>query len=155
MALDPNRGFDHGVFVPLKVVFPAADVPVVEMSVDRTLDPARHLSAGRALSALRDQGIAIIASGMSFHNLQGFGDPGFTAPSEAFDAWLGETLSLEPSQRNARLEQWEAAPAARLSHPRAEHLLPLMVASGAATGAGRRVYSEHVLGVAIAGFRFD
>ena len=154
-AVDPARGLDHGVFVPLMVALPDADIPVVEMSVDRGLDPALHLAAGRALASLRDEGVLILGSGMSFHNMRGYGDPRFTAPSEAFDGWLEATLTQAGEAREAGLIKWEAAPAARLSHPHAEHLLPLMVAAGAASGHGTRIYSEIVLETAISGFRFN
>ncbi|MCQ8277256.1 dioxygenase [Acetobacteraceae bacterium KSS8] len=154
-SVDPARGLDHGVFVPLKVALPDADIPVVEMSVDRTLDPALHVAAGRALAALRDDGVLILASGMSFHNMRGYGDPRFTAPSEAFDAWLTEAAEQAGPARADHLARWESAPAARLSHPEAEHLLPLMVAAGASEQAGERVYSEKVLETIISGFRFD
>lgn len=154
-AVDPARGLDHGVFVPLKVALPEADIPVVEMSVDRTLDPALHLAAGRALSALRDDKVLILASGMSFHNMRGYGDPRFTAPSAAFDAWLTQAAARPGAARADDLARWAEAPAARLSHPRAEHLLPLMVAAGASEGAGERVYSETVMETVISGFRFE
>lgn len=154
-AVDPARGLDHGVFVPLKVALPEADIPVVEMSVDRNLDPALHLAAGRALGVLRDEGVVILGSGMSFHNMRGYGDPHFTEPSQAFDTWLTDAIVLDGPARADALEDWEAAPAARLSHPEAEHLLPLMVAAGAARGPGRRIYSEKVLETMISGFRFD
>ena len=81
--LDPVRGLDHSVFVPLKVAFPSADIPVVEMSVDLSLDPALHLAAGRALAPLRKDDVLIIVSGMSYHNLRRYGDPAATAPSAA------------------------------------------------------------------------
>ena len=154
-AVDPARGLDHGVFVPLKVAFPDADVPLVEMSVDRALDPALHLAAGRALAPLREEGVLILGSGMSFHNMRGYGDPRATAPSEAFDRWLVGSAALAGAARAERLTQWADAPSARFSHPQEEHLLPLMVAAGAAEGAGEHVYSEHVLSTAISGFRFD
>jgi len=93
-AVDPHRGLDHGVFVPLKVALPEANIPVIEMSVDRTLDPALHLAAGRALAPLRDEGVPILGSGMSFHNMRSYGDPRFTAPSRDFDVWLTETVVL-------------------------------------------------------------
>ena len=155
VALDHDRGLDHGVFVPLKVAFPDAGIPVVEMSVDRGLEPALHLAAGRALAPLRDRGILIVASGMSFHNMRGYRDPRFTKPSEGFDGWLTESVALPGDARAARLKKWEEAPAARLSHPAAEHLLPLMVAAGAAEGPGERIYSEQVMKTALSGFRFD
>jgi aromatic ring-opening dioxygenase catalytic subunit (LigB family) len=154
-ALDLARGLDHGVFVPLKVAFPEADIPVVEMSVDHRLDPALHLAAGRALAKLRDVGVLIVGSGMSFHNMRGYRDPRFTAPSEAFDQWLAATVADDPVARADRLVHWAQAPAARLSHPREEHLIPLMVAAGASQAAGRRIYGEHVMQTALSGFRFD
>ena len=152
---DAVRGFDHGVFVPLKVAFPDADIPVVEMSVDRGLDPELHLAAGRALAPLRDRGVLIVASGMSFHNMRGYGDPRFTAPSEAFDGWLADTVASDGPARRERLLDWQAAPSAQVSHPEAEHLLPLMVAAGASSAPGERIYSEQVLRTAISAFRFD
>lgn len=153
--VDPTRGLDHGVFVPLKVALPDADIPVVEMSVDRTLDPALHVAAGRALAALRDEGVLILASGMSFHNMRGYGDPRFTAPSQAFDTWLTQAAEQTGAARAESLAHWESAPAARLSHPEAEHLLPLMIAAGASEAAGEQVYSEKVLETMISGFRFN
>jgi aromatic ring-opening dioxygenase catalytic subunit (LigB family) len=150
-AVDPARGLDHGVFVPLKVAFPEGVIPVVEMSVDAGLDPAAHLAAGRALAPLREEGVLIVGSGMSFHNMRGYGDARFTDPSIAFDEWLTATVEQDP----ARLVDWAEALAARLSHPREEHLIPLMVAAGAASGPGRRTYAERVLETAISGYRFD
>jgi aromatic ring-opening dioxygenase catalytic subunit (LigB family) len=152
---DAARGLDHGVFIPLKVAFPTADVPVVEMSVDAGLDPALHLAAGRALARLRDDGVVIIGSGMSFHNMRGYGDPRFTDPSIAFDSWLTATATAEAATRNAHLTDWAHAPAARASHPREEHLIPLMVAAGAADGPGTRIFNDLVLGTAISAYRFD
>ena len=153
--VDPDRGLDHGVFIPLKVALPAADIPVVEMSLDRGLDPALHLAAGRALSPLLDEGVLILATGMSFHNMRGYGDPRFTAPSEAFDAWLTRTLGAGARERDAGLVGWAEAPHARACHPQEEHLIPVMVAAGAGSGPGRRIYSERVLQTALSGFRFD
>ncbi|WP_380787795.1 DODA-type extradiol aromatic ring-opening family dioxygenase [Sphingomonas sp. R86521] len=153
-AVDPQRGLDHGVFVPLKVAFPDADIPVVEMSVDRDLDPALHIAAGRALAPLRDAGVLIVASGMSFHNMRGYGDPRFTAPSQQFDTWLTAAVSQPADERAVALNGWADAPSARLSHPRAEHLLPLMVAAGASNAPGTHDYNELVMQTAISGYRF-
>lgn len=153
--VDPSRGLDHGVFVPLKVAFPDADIPLIEMSVDRNLDPALHLAAGRALAPLRDEGVVIIASGMSFHNMRAYGDQRATAPSQAFDSWLVDSAKLDGAARAERLTQWADAPSGRFSHPQEEHLLPLMVAAGAAEGPGEHVYAEEVLATAISGFRFN
>ena len=154
-GVDPDRGLDHGVFIPLKVALPEADIPVVEMSLDLSLDPALHIAAGRALSPLRDEGVLVLATGMSFHNMRGYGDPRFTAPSQAFDAWLTRTLEAAAPEREAGLVRWAEAPHARACHPQEEHLIPLMVAAGAAAGPGRRIYSELVLGTALSGYRFD
>ena len=154
-TVDPSRGLDHGVFVPLKVAFPDAAIPVVEMSVDATLDPALHAAAGRALTALRDEGVLIIGSGMSFHNMRGYGDPRFTTPSEQFDTWLTQAIESDGAHRTESLNRWEAAPAARLSHPQAEHLLPLMVVAAAADAPGEKIYSERVMETAISGFSFN
>lgn len=153
--VDASRGLDHGVFVPMMLAFPDADVPVVEMSVERGLDPSLHLAAGRALTPLRDAGVLIIASGMSFHNMRAYGDPRFSAPSEAFDAWLSDAIAQPAQSRATLLADWEAAPFARLCHPEEEHLIPLMVAAGAATAPGRSIYRERVLETAISAFRFD
>jgi len=153
--VDAERGLDHGVFVPLKVAFPDADVPVVEMSVERNLDPARHLAAGRALAPLRDRGVLILGSGMSFHNMRAYGDPRFTEPSMAFDRWLTAAVEAPDDARAEALARWADAPAGRLSHPQEEHLLPLMVAAGASVKPGERVFGEKVMETAISGFRFD
>lgn len=154
-AEDPGRGFDHGVFVPLKLAFPAADVPVVALSLRSDLDPGAHLAAGRALAPLREEGVLILGSGMSFHNMRGYGDPRFTAPSEDFDSWLSEAVA-DPAVRDQTLAAWAEAPGGLQSHPRGqeEHLLPLMVAAGAG-GPGRRDFSDRVMEVALSAFRFD
>jgi aromatic ring-opening dioxygenase catalytic subunit (LigB family) len=154
-TVDAVRGLDHSVFVPLKVALPDADIPVVEMSVDRRLDPQLHLAAGRALAVLRDEGVLILASGMSFHNMRGHGDARYTEPCQAFDTWLTAESRLEGSARAEALTQWKDAPAAILSHPRAAHLLPLMAPAGAAEGTGESVYSAKMMETMISGFRFN
>jgi aromatic ring-opening dioxygenase catalytic subunit (LigB family) len=131
-ATDATRGFDHGTFVPLKLTYPDADVPAIQLSLARGLDPRTHLAIGRALMPLRDEVVFIIASGMTFHNLRAFWDPRANAVSETFDAWLRGVMARDAAERDARLAEWSDAPAARLAHPREEHLMPLMVAAGAA-----------------------
>jgi aromatic ring-opening dioxygenase catalytic subunit (LigB family) len=131
-AANADRGFDHGTFVPLMLAYPNADVPAVQLSLTDALDPAEHIAIGRALAPLRDEGVFIVASGMTFHNLRAFRNPAAAPVAETFDEWLRENVTLPARQRNARLTEWDAAPAARLAHPREEHLLPLMVAAGAA-----------------------
>jgi aromatic ring-opening dioxygenase catalytic subunit (LigB family) len=153
--VDPARGLDHGVFVPLKVAFPGADIPLVELSLDAGLDAALHLHAGRMLGPLRSEGVLVMGAGMSFHNLTALGDPRLTGPSREFDDWLAGAAGAPAPRRDALLSRWREAPAARLAHPRPEHLLPMMVAAGASDRPGRRIYSELVLGTMIAGFAFD
>lgn len=153
-ASDSSRGFDHGVFVPLKVAWPGAEIPVVQMSLHASLDPALHLAAGRALAPLRDDGVLILGSGMSFHNLRAMGDPRVEAPSREFDRWLAAAAGADAPDRAALLSRWESAPWARLCHPREEHLLPLMVAAGASDARGMHDYGEVVLGGAVSAFRF-
>ena len=155
--VDPQRGYDHGVFIPLKLMFPKAEVPVVQLSLRRDMDPAAHIEAGRALAALRDEGVLIVGSGMSFHNLRGYGDPRYTPVSAQFDAWLTAAVESGPQQREAMLRDWASAPHARDSHPPGgeEHLLPLLVAAGAAGDSeGRKVYSEEVMKTTLSAFRF-
>lgn len=147
-AANVERGFDHGVFVPLKLAYPDADVPTFQLSLKRGLDPADHIAMGRALAPLRDQGIFLIGSGMSYHNMRGFFGrvPGVLEHSRAFDEWLAETVSLEASRREQRLVEWLNAPHARACHPREEHLLPLMVIAGAAEDdLGTTPYREVVM----------
>ena len=123
------------MFVPFLIIDPQAQIPVVMLSLQRDLDPAVHISVGKALAPLRDKEIAIVGSGMSYHDLRRFRD-GDGRASQVFDAWLDETLTKsDPATRERRLIHWSEAPAARACHPREEHLLPLMVVVGAADGA--------------------
>lgn len=156
-SVDAERGLDHGAFIPLKLMFPDADIPVIQLSLRHDLDAAAHIEAGKAIASLRDEGVLIVGSGMSFHNMRGYGDPRFGPLSEQFDQWLVETVSAEPEERNARLSQWATAPAARQSHPERaeEHLLPLMVAAGAAQGdRGKQTFNDHVMEVSLSAFEF-
>lgn len=141
--LDPERGFDHGTFSMLQPLYPEADIPVLQLGLRADFDPAAHLDAGRLLAPLRDEGVLILGSGSSFHNMRQFGPAGARA-SELFDKWLNDTLVDGASgDRPLRLLHWDTAPAARQAHPREDHLLPLMVAVGAASGeAGTRVYHQ-------------
>jgi aromatic ring-opening dioxygenase catalytic subunit (LigB family) len=155
-GLDAKRGFDHGTFAPLQAMYPEADVPVVQLSLKHGYDPAEHLAIGRALAPLRDEGVLIVGSGLSWHNLRMFG-PAAKAPSQAFDAWLDAALTAAPGDRVQRLEAWTSAPAARLAHPQEDHLVPLMVAVGAAEGEpATRVYHEDGFmgGVTASSYRF-
>jgi aromatic ring-opening dioxygenase catalytic subunit (LigB family) len=151
---DSARGFDHGTFVPLKLAYPDAQVPTVQLSLKAGLDPSAHLALGRALAPLRDENVFIIGSGMTYHNLRALGAQGRPAAS-AFDAWLRETMVLDSSERDARLVAWSSAPFARAAHPREEHLLPLMVIAGAAgTDRARVSYRGQILGLDLSAYDF-
>lgn len=155
--LDARQGFDHGTFTPLVIMYPDANVPVVELSMKSGYDPATHMSVGRALAPLRSESVLIIGSGLSYHNLRQFG-PGARHVSKLFDDWLQATLvQATPSEREKRLLAWTAAPAAREAHPREDHLIPLMVAVGAAEKEKATVvyHEENLLGgVTASSFRF-
>ena len=149
-----ERGFDHGAFVPLKVAYPDANVPTVQLSLKTGLDAREHLALGRALAPLRDEGVFIIGSGMSYHNLRALG-PGARPAATAFDAWLRESVPLDAPERDARLADWLKAPAARSAHPREEHLLPLMVVAGAAgSDRGRIAYRGTFTSLDISAYDF-
>ena len=154
---DAARGFDHGMFIPLKLMFPDADIPVVQLSLRADLDPQAHLDAGHALAALRNEGVLIVGSGMSFHNMRGYGDPRFGPISDAFDRWLVQTVESVAPRREHALAAWEQAPSARLCHPphAEEHLLPLMVVAGAASEApGQCIFTDRVMETTLSAFRF-
>lgn len=154
-AEDATRGWDHGVFIPLMVAAPQADIPVVQMSLRNDLDPVGHLAIGRALAPLRDEGVLIVGSGMSFHNLRARG-PQVTPIADQWDAALTAAVTdPDPIARARRVAAWEQLPHARFAHPEAEHLLPLMVALGAGgEGPAVRDYNDHVMGWAVSGYRF-
>ena len=126
------------------------------MSLKHGYEPKEHIAVGRALAPLRDEGVLIIGSGLSYHNLREFG-PKAKEPSALFDRWLQETLvEVSPAERVSRLLDWEAAPAARKAYPQEDHLLPLMVAVGAAgDDEATRVYHEDDFfgGISVSSYR--
>jgi aromatic ring-opening dioxygenase catalytic subunit (LigB family) len=136
--LDASRGLDHGVFVPLKLMYPAADIPCVQISLASSLDPALHMDVGHALGGLHQNNVLLIGSGFSFHNLRAFFEQK-TDESErmnlSFEEWLESACSdarYSEAQRRELLSRWDEAPGGRYCHPREEHLLPLHVCYGAA-----------------------
>ena len=155
--IDERQGFDHGTFAPLAVVYPKADVPVLQLSLKSGYDPAQHLAVGRALAPLRDEGVLIVGSGLSYHNLRNMG-PGSKQPSKLFDGWLQQAVvASPPERRSAQLLEWSHAPAARQAHPSEDHLIPLMVAVGAAEAEPATLvyHEEHFFGSTTASsFRF-
>ncbi|QYJ80164.1 DODA-type extradiol aromatic ring-opening family dioxygenase [Shewanella acanthi] len=146
VKLDNERGFDHGTFVPLKLMYPEASIPVVQVSLVQGLDPKTHIAIGEALSPLREQGVLIVGSGMSFHNMRGFfsGDSAVISRSRAFDKWLTDSLMADSAAMTPalKLNDWSRAPEGRYCHPREEHLLPLLVCFGAAHAGSSKV--QHV-----------
>ena len=150
--LEHKRGFDHGVFIPLKLIYPQADIPCIQLSLLQGLSPQAHLDLGKALAPLLSEPILILGSGFSFHNMRAFfaTDPdGHDLKAEAFNEWLIETCTspgLQDEEREERLIHWEDAPHARYCHPREEHLLPLHVCYGMTQGPGKVVFDDQVIG---------
>lgn len=152
---ETTRGLDHGVFIPFKLIYPDANIPIVQLSLKADLDPDAHIEAGHAIAPLRDQGVLIVGSGMSYHNMTAYMRGRGPVGAERFDTWLTQAVEDEPMARNEKLRHWADAPAARDAHPREEHLIPLMVAAGAAgQDRGHRTYADHVMGAAVSGYRF-
>ena len=154
--LDTTQGYDHGTFAPLYIMFPEANVPVYQISLNKNYSPAEHLAMGRALAPLRDEGVMIIGSGLSFHNLRMFGPVG-AEPSAAFDAWLYDAMRLDPETRADAVRNWESAPAARISHKEEDHLVPLFVALGAAEQEpATRIFHDvgERTGITVSNYRF-
>lgn len=148
---DPDRGFDHGLFIPLKLMYPEASIPALQLSLVRGLDPEQHIALGKALREFATENILVIGSGFSFHNMGAFVWDGSTPPDQAndeFQDWLLETCtgSLSQTEREKRLQEWEKAPSARYCHPREEHLLPLHVCLGMADAPGTLVFDDYILG---------
>jgi 4,5-DOPA dioxygenase extradiol len=149
--IDPQRGFDHGLFIPLKLMYPDADIPCLQLSLLRGLNPSAHLALGKALRELKNKNILVIGSGFSFHNLRAFSWQSIEAPdpaNDAFQNWLIEvcTSPLAQPEREQRLIQWENAPSARYCHPREEHLLPLHVCAGMADKPAELIFDDQILG---------
>lgn len=150
-TLNSQRGFDHGLYVPLKIMFPAADIPCLQISLLHSLDPAAHIALGEALRQLQRSNILIIGSGFSFHNMNAFFNKGIADAEEknlAFQEWLTSVCSsstLNEEQRMNKLIEWTSAPSARFCHPREEHLLPLHVCYGAAQSAAKQIFSWNIM----------
>ncbi len=150
--LDYERGFDHGVFIPLMLMYPQAEIPCVQISLSSSLDAAIHVELGKALAPLKNENLLILGSGFSFHNMQAMmsrqGDA-IDEKNHLFEDWLVQTCSdpeLELGEREQRLIEWDRAPHARYCHPREEHLLPLQVCFGMARTTARTVFQDRVSG---------
>ena len=140
--LDDQRGFDHGVFVPLMLMYPEADIPVVAVSLHNSLAADTNMAIGQALAPLREDNILLLGSGYTFHNMHAFFNPTEKTYQAAkdFNSWLKDTIMS--NDRLERLQQWEQAPGARVCHPREEHLLPLLMTAAAADGSSANLIYE-------------
>lgn len=153
-----SRGFDHGMFIPLLMMYPQAEIPVVQLSLQSGLDAAENLALGKALRGLECKDLLVIGSGFSFHNMQAFWNRSEQDPAnDAFQDWLLETCTAEMEQveRETRLLNWEQAPHARYCHPREEHLLPLHVCLGLADKPARVLFDDQILGKRGLGFLWE
>jgi aromatic ring-opening dioxygenase catalytic subunit (LigB family) len=153
---DARRGFDHGVFVPLGLMYPHADMPIVMVSIKSSYDAAEHLALGQALAPLRNEGVLIVGSGLTYHNMQGFGRDSSTPDAESFTRYLNEAIAQKDiGARDEQLLHWESAPRARLAHPREDHLLPLLASAGAAgSDPGRILFTESVMKIPMTSYAF-
>ena len=160
-ALDEHRGLDHGAWVPLSLAYPAADVPVLQLSVQSSLGAAHHVALGRALAPLRDEGILILGSGGATHDLRRASLGGRTVPPvppdvRAFEEWL--VAGIETGATRDLVAWEERAPYARENHPTPDHFLPLFVPLGAAPEGtkGRVLHRTFAYGaLSMAAFAWD
>jgi len=148
--LDIERGFDHGLFVPLLLMYPEAEIPCIQVSLSASLDAGLHVAIGKALAALKSENLLVLGSGFSFHNMRALmskRDDAIDPQNRAFEDWLAQTCcdeSLSAAERERRLVNWQAAPHARYCHPREEHLLPLMVCYGMGQSQARKIFQQPV-----------
>lgn len=154
-VLDERRGYDHGMFVPLKLMYPDASIPVIQLSLLSSLDAAKHIALGQLLVPLRKRNILVLGSGMSFHNLRAFFVPGLVSEEDntAFESWLQDTCGgdMEEGERIRRLSDWHQSPGGMKCHPRPEHLLPLHVCYGLAGTKAEVVFDGTVMGKHVTG----
>ena len=160
-TLNNDKGFDHGLYVPLKIMYPEADIPCLQISLMHSLDPASHIAIGKALAHLRHPNTLLLGSGFSFHNMKAFFSKTTVEIEQknlAFEKWLISVCSsatLDERQRMNELINWQKAPSARFCHPREEHLLPLHVCYGAAQSAAHQTFSWEIMNKKVSGFLWD
>ncbi len=157
-ATDGERGLDHGAWSPLSLIYPEADIPVAQLSVQADLDPRHHYAVGQALAGLAREGVLVMGSGGAVHNLSDFrlGQTAVSAWAQGFDDWLNDAIAED--RRDDLLSYRTVAPHAVRAHPTDEHLLPLFVAMGAAGpgGRGRALHRSFAHGsISMASFAFD
>ena len=159
-SLDKTRGFDHGVFIPLKLLYPDASIPCVQISLLKGLDPKKHIQIGKALRDLMNEDILIIGSGMSFHNLKILLSSSNISNEEEknindFDKWLVKIFTdkkITNNEREKEIINWANAPAARFCHPREEHLIPLHVCMGIKSSSAKLVFNDKIMGATCSAF---
>jgi aromatic ring-opening dioxygenase catalytic subunit (LigB family) len=159
--LDHERGFDHGMFVPLMLMYPEADIPCIQISLAASLDAAEHVRIGKALTDLKTENLLILGSGFSFHNMKALmskHDDSIDPRNQEFETWLAQTCSdpgLAETEREQSLINWETAPHARYCHPREEHLLPLQVCYGIGQSAAIMVFQDKVAGFITSAYQWN
>lgn len=149
--LDNNRAYDHGSYIPLKMMYPNADVPVLQISLHHNLDPLTHLNIGKALRPLLEENVLIIGSGFSFHNMRKFDFDGKNIEDSLNDEFQDKLIEICCNERDEKnkmelFKNWENLPGARYCHPREEHLLPLLVCAGLSKDVGTKIFDDYILG---------
>lgn len=154
IGVDANRGFDHGVFVPISLMFPEGQIPIVTLSIKKNYDPVEHMKLGEALIPLREEGMLIVGSGLTYHNLKEFNQMGHVASRE-FEDFCAKAVAAQKPKRFEMLKNWSKALCAQSAHPRPDHLVPLFVCAGAAgSDAGERLFSDTINSVVMGNYRF-
>ena len=149
--MDENRPYDHGSYIPLKMMYPNGDIPVLQVSLHHNLDPVTHLNMGKGLRPLLNENILIIGSGFSFHNMREFDFTGGRKEDHLNNEFQNALIEIccsdmEEEDKWKKLTNWEEVAGARYCHPREEHLLPLLVCVGLTEGSGRKVFDDYILG---------
>ncbi|MGO4596259.1 DODA-type extradiol aromatic ring-opening family dioxygenase [Terrabacter sp. 2RAF25] len=149
----PDRGLDHGAFIPLMAMYPAADVPVVQLSMP-SLEPEALLRLGRRLHALRDEGVLVVGSGFMTHSFAVMRNPALAGHLDAFDEWAADAAGR--GDVDSLSDYLAKGPAARVAHPTADHFVPLLLTMGAATDAStattafdRAVFGNHIRSIQV------
>ncbi|MBG0763300.1 MAG: dioxygenase [Tissierellales bacterium] len=149
--MDQDRPYDHGSYIPLKMMYPEGDIPVIQISLNHNLDPLTHLKIGKALKPLLEENILLIGSGFSYHNMSGFDFQGKDKKDSMNNKFQDELikqccLEKDYDKRWTRFLNWEEFPGARYCHPREEHLLPLLVCVGLSENKGIKIFDDYILG---------
>lgn len=158
--LDDTRPYDHGSYIPLTMMYPNADIPVLQISLHHSLDPLTHLHIGKALRPLLEENVLIIGSGFSFHNMRAFDFDGANEEDIQNNKFQDRLIEIccnekDEEKRMEHLVNWTRISGSRYCHPREEHLLPLMVCAGLAGDAGEKVFDDYILGKRAAAFLWE